>query len=148
MKYGQRLKELKQAVVYATENHVPEFSSSDEEIEFDNLTPRSNELFIVTKDIKRAFKESDEPPKTKIGYYKISKIIGKGAFGKVNLAMHILARRLVAIKSIKREFTSNSESQNRLSREVKILSKLQSSLFVQLYDAFADEKYSYLVMTL
>lgn len=148
MKYGQRLKECKLAVVYSTEEHVPEFSSSDEDMDFDNLTPRSNELYQVTKEIKRGFKENDEPPKTKITFYKISKIIGKGAFGKVNLAMHILAQKLVAIKSIKKKHSRKPEDKNKLQREIKILSALDNSLFVRLYDVFTDDKYTYLVMTL
>ncbi|CAI2378041.1 unnamed protein product [Moneuplotes crassus] len=148
VRYGQRLKECKQAVVYATEDHVPEFSSSDEDLEFDNLTPRSNELYMVTKEIKKGFKENDEPPKTKITFYKIGKIIGKGAFGKVNLAMHILAQKLIAIKSIKREHTRKIDTQRKLDREIKILSTLDNSLFVRLYDVFSDDRYTYIVMTL
>ena len=37
---------------------------------------------------------------TKTEYYKIGKVIGKGAFGKVNLAIHRLAGKFVALKSI------------------------------------------------
>jgi serine/threonine protein kinase len=33
-------------------------------------------------------------------FYKVGKNIGKGAFGRVNIAMQLLAGRLVAIKSI------------------------------------------------
>lgn len=36
---------------------------------------------------------------TNIEFYKIGKILGRGAFGKVNLALHRLTRKLVAIKS-------------------------------------------------
>lgn len=110
MKYGQRLKECKLAVIYSTEEHVPEFSSSDEDMDFDNLTPRSNELYQVTKEIKRGFKENDEPPKTKITFYKISKIIGKGAFGKINLAMHILAQKTCRNKIYKEKAFKKTRS--------------------------------------
>lgn len=37
---------------------------------------------------------------TKTEYYKIGKVIGKGAFGKVNLAIHRLTTKFVALKSI------------------------------------------------
>ena len=40
---------------------------------------------------------------TKPEFYKIGKVIGKGAFGKVNLAMHKLVRKLVALKSLNKE---------------------------------------------
>lgn len=32
--------------------------------------------------------------------YKIGKVMGKGAFGKVNLAIHRLSGKFVALKSI------------------------------------------------
>jgi len=35
-------------------------------------------------------------------FYLIGKLLGKGAFGKVNLCVHILSGKLVAIKSIKK----------------------------------------------
>jgi len=148
MRYGQRLKESRQAVVYATEEHVPEFSSSDEDMDYDNLTPRSNELYQVTKEIKKGFKDSDNPPNTKIQFYKIGKIIGRGAFGKVNLAMHILAQKLVAVKSIKKEFSRKESDKKKLKEEVSILSSLHHEFFICLYDYFHDDRYTYIVTTL
>ena len=45
---------------------------------------------------KKNFKEY---PKTTLNFYKIGRRIGHGAFGKVNLALHILSGHIVAIKS-------------------------------------------------
>ncbi len=39
--------------------------------------------------------------KTTIDFYKIGRVLGRGGFGKVNLGLHRLTRKLVAIKSIK-----------------------------------------------
>lgn len=50
-----------------------------------------------------AFDEKSEPPVTTIDFYRIGKMLGRGAFGKVNLAMHKLVRKLVAIKSLNKE---------------------------------------------
>ena len=50
-----------------------------------------------------------EYPKTTIDFYKIGRCIGRGAFGKVNLSLHILTGKIVAIKSInksKRNFSN------------------------------------------
>ena len=50
--------------------------------------------------IKKAFKSYSEPPVTTTDFYKIGKVLGWGAFGKVSLGMHKLARKLVAIKAL------------------------------------------------
>jgi serine/threonine protein kinase len=50
-----------------------------------------------------AFQVNGEPPVTTTEFYRIGKMLGRGAFGKVNLAMHKLVRKLVAIKSLNKE---------------------------------------------
>jgi serine/threonine protein kinase len=37
-------------------------------------------------------------------------MLGKGAFGRVNLAMHKLCEQLVAVKSINKQFLSEDEN--------------------------------------
>ncbi len=40
---------------------------------------------------------------TDSNWYKIGRILGRGAYGKVNLAQHKLTRALCAVKSIKKK---------------------------------------------
>ena len=47
-----------------------------------------------------AFLKTGNPPETQTENYKIGKVMGKGAFGKVNLAIHRLSNKFVALKSI------------------------------------------------
>lgn len=58
----------------------------------------------IIKLIKQSFEKYDTPPNTVIDFYWVGKILGKGAFGKVNLAKHKLAKKLVAIKSMSKEY--------------------------------------------
>ncbi len=44
------------------------------------------------------------PIKTSAEFYRIGKMLGKGAFGRVNLAMHKLTEHLVAVKSMNKSF--------------------------------------------
>ena len=55
------------------------------------------------KKINDSFSKKNEAPKTTLDFYRIGKMLGRGAFGKVNLAMHKLVRKLVALKSLNKE---------------------------------------------
>ena len=63
----------------------------------------------LKKMVSLNFKKYQEPPKTTSEFYRIGRILGRGAFGKVNLAAHKLSEQLVAIKSINKEFLKSEE---------------------------------------
>ena len=50
--------------------------------------------------IQDEFRKNQTAPTTEIDFYRVGKMLGRGAFGKVNLAMHKLVRKLVALKSL------------------------------------------------
>jgi 5'-AMP-activated protein kinase catalytic alpha subunit len=54
-------------------------------------------------------------------FYKIGKVMGKGAFGKVNLAIHRLSGKFVALKSINKTFLSEEASKRKVMQEFNIL---------------------------
>ena len=64
------------------------------------LSPRSKQVRKFTKHISLSFKKTEKAPNTTSEFYRIGKLLGKGAFGKVNLAIHKLSEMFVAIKSI------------------------------------------------
>jgi hypothetical protein len=61
-------------------------------------TERKQELetqtLEIANQIRKCFNEGHKAPETLKNFYKIGRVLGKGAFGKVNLAMHVLAKRL------------------------------------------------------
>jgi serine/threonine protein kinase len=46
--------------------------------------------------------------------YKIGKVMGKGAFGKVNLAIHRLSGKFVALKSISKQAMTEESSKRKV----------------------------------
>jgi len=87
-----------------------------------NMTPRTRDKYKLIKQIKLSFNKLKEPIKTSADFYRIGKMLGKGAFGRVNLAIHKLCNQLVAVKSINKQFLSEDEnSKKKMMQEVLIL---------------------------
>lgn len=60
--------------------------------------------------------------------------MGRGAFGKVNLAMHKLVRKLVALKSLNKEIFNDKDEKIKILKEVSLLLKLRHSHVVKIYE--------------
>jgi len=73
------------------------------------LSPRSTKINSIIKKIKDSFKKKNDAPVTDISFYRVGKMLGRGAFGKVNLAMHKLVRKLVALKSLNKEILTDKD---------------------------------------
>lgn len=85
-------------------------------------------------------------PTTSLEFYQFVKLIGKGAFGKVTLAIHKLTGRYVAIKAINKEYMQDSYSRQKVMQEVYILRKIRHSNIIRLYEVFESSKNFLLVM--
>ena len=84
-------------------------------------------------------------PKTNLSFYKIGRSIGHGAFGKVNIALHILSGHIVAIKSFNK--SKNNFPLHKIKYEIKIMQKLRNNKrIVKLLEAFENEKYFFIIM--
>jgi serine/threonine protein kinase len=85
-----------------------------------------------------------------IGKYKILREIGKGATGKVYLAVDPFANREVAIKVAYPEALKSSEDgafyRNMFLNEAALAGKLNHPHICQIYDAVVEDKFSYIVM--
>ena len=89
--------------------------------EFSKLSPRSQEIGYVMQKLERAFGLTGLPPVTDITFYRIGKMLGRGAFGKVNLAMHKLVRKLVALKSLNKSALTDEVQKAKQMKEVNLL---------------------------
>ena len=61
-----------------------------------------------------SFKRTGEAPPSHSDFYRVGKMIGKGAFGKVNLAMHKISEQFVAIKSLNKTYLSEENQKKKV----------------------------------
>jgi serine/threonine protein kinase len=59
--------------------------------------------------IKLHFREFHTVLTSSLDFYRIGRVLGRGAFGKVNLACHKVCEHLVAIKSIEKKVLRNEK---------------------------------------
>lgn len=112
------------------------------------ISPRVVEMIALSSKIKESFKKSGDAPKTSTDHYRAGKMLGRGAFGKVNLGMHKLTRKLVAIKSINKEYLNEEKQRNKVMHEVNLLLQLRHDSVVKLYETFQTSRHIMLVMEL
>eukprot|EP00826_Nyctotherus_ovalis_P037092 TRINITY_DN3359_c0_g2_i2.p1 TRINITY_DN3359_c0_g2~~TRINITY_DN3359_c0_g2_i2.p1 ORF type:complete len:476 (-),score=83.33 TRINITY_DN3359_c0_g2_i2:832-2259(-) len=85
---------------------------------------REKEMAETSQWIKDHWKENARAPSTTLKLYKIGKVLGKGAFGKVSLGIHKLTGKLVAVKSIRKLFMKDESSKNKVLKEVALWEQL------------------------
>lgn len=91
-------------------------------------------------------KNNDKVPPTTLDYYKIVKLIGKGAFGKVTLGIHKLTGKQVAIKTIEKSYIKDEFSRRKVFQEVYILKKIRHSNIIRLFEVFESTNHLLMVM--
>jgi serine/threonine protein kinase len=64
-------------------------------------------------------------------FYKYGRLLGRGAFGKVNLALHSLTGRLVAIKSFNKSKLTSDNAKKKIHHETNILKNLKHNSIVK-----------------
>ena len=106
----------------------------------------SEESQKLSKYIKDYYILNNDYPSSNIGFYKFGRIIGKGAFGKVNIGLHILTGRIVAIKSFNKEKFKDEKSRNKIMNEIELMKNLKHFSVVRILDIIETDKYILLVM--
>ncbi len=92
------------------------------------------------------YKKYRELPDTTMEYYKLVRLIGKGAFGKVTLAIHKLTGKYVAIKTIDKDCLKDEYSKRKVLREIYIMKKIRHVNVIRLLEVFETEEQILIVM--
>lgn len=79
-------------------------------------------------------------------FYKIGRVIGRGAFGKVNIGLHLLSGKLCAIKSFNKANLPEKRGKKKIFQEMELQKSLASRFVVNVLETFESEKYILVVM--
>ena len=104
--------------------------------------------------VKLYFNKNSEYPITNVKNYKYGRLIGKGAFGKVNLGLHTLTGRLVAIKSFNKKHILNDNAKKKIYYETNLMKNLKHNSIVKyiivlinrIYEMFETPSYIMIIM--
>ena len=105
-----------------------------------------NELEKLSSYIKSYYSEKKSYPESDTKFYLFGREIGHGAFGKVNLCLHIGSGHLVAMKTFVKKDSKYKESKDKLKNEVEVLSKLHHPFINQILDNFETDTHFFIVM--
>ena len=106
------------------------------------LTDSDEEMLDDEKkiyDIKRNIKETlkkHSTPESNIRWWDFGRLLGRGAYGKINLCKQVLSNRICAVKSI--NFGSHKIAINRITTEKEILKACRHPNIVKLYECISD----------
>ena len=92
--------------------------------------------------IKEYYSKYEKYPPTNISFYLYGRLIGQGAFGKVNIGLNVLTGRVVAIKSFnKKNLDKNKKDLERILYETNLMKKLNHPNITKILETFENEKY-------
>ena len=105
-----------------------------------------NELDKLSIYIKTYYSDKKVYPESNTKFYLFGREIGHGAFGKVNLCLHIGSGHLVAMKTFVKKDSKYKETKEKLRNEVEVLSKLHHPFINQILDNFETDTHFFIVM--
>ena len=73
---------------------------TEDEDAIENIQEDQIDVWHIKRKIKQSLKRHFEPPKTTRDMFKYGRVLGKGAYGKVNVCIQKLSGKLCAVKSI------------------------------------------------
>ena len=97
---------------------------------------------LLSKFIKDYYNKYKKYPSTALNFYLYGRLIGQGAFGKVNIGLNVLTGRVVAIKSFnKKDLNKNGENMRKILYETNLMKKLNHPNITKILEMFEDDDY-------
>ena len=106
----------------------------------------SQESENLSKYIRDYYKTHSFYPPTDISFYKFGRMIGRGAFGKVNIGLNILTGRIVAIKSFNKKKLSNEKAKKKILYETNLMRGLYHPSVTKILETFETDEYMLIIM--
>ena len=101
----------------------------------------------LIKYIHEYYNKNKKYPQTNLSFYLYGRLIGQGAFGKVNIGLNVLTGRVVAIKSFnKKTLDKNDENMKKIIYETNLMKKLNHPNITKILEMFEDENYYLIAM--
>ena len=101
----------------------------------------------LSKYIKDYYKKNKNYPSTDLNFYLYGRLIGQGAFAKVNIGLNVLTGRVVAIKSFnKKDLNKNGDNMRKILYETNLMKKLNHPNVTKILEMFEDEEYILIAM--
>jgi 5'-AMP-activated protein kinase catalytic alpha subunit len=79
-------------------------------------------------------------------YYSIGRILGRGSFGKVNLALHKLTRKIVAVKSVNKNLAIDEERMKKVDNEINLMSKMRHKNVCKYFERLETDQHNLFIM--
>ncbi len=96
----------------------------------------------LSKYIKEYYNKNKKYPSTDLNFYLYGRLIGQGAFGKVNIGLNVLTGRVVAIKSFnKKDLNKNGDNMKKILYETNLMKKLNHPNVTKILEMFEDDEY-------
>jgi len=111
--------------------------------------PSAEEEETQAADVRPAAAERDPLVGTRLEKYKVTALLGEGGMGKVYEAEHTMLGRRVAIKMLRREYSTNQGAVQRFFTEARAVNRIAHPNIVEITDFFQeDEGDNYYIMEL
>ena len=139
-------------------SNLPTDTKSNEKINLDleDLIEEKNDIndsmyfmkesINIISYIKEYYKSYNKYPYTKIQFYKYGRLVGKGAYGKVNVGLHVCSGKLVAIKSFNKNKINTEKAKTKILHETTILKNLNHPNVVKFYETFESNNHILIIM--